>query len=327
MSKRTHLRGSKLLFEQANAICLGLLPIGDALFEIMDRLQEAGFAAWLPYHEFFESFAENPEELMVHRNCIVELAKNSLARLRSFRVDKEQRKQLYFSSFIQNLRDERDKVNGVSEGLLSSRFSWEEAAWRREIDPSQRRRVFASVSDKKAYDALWNGVNEMRRGCLKLEVTRHATGLSQAYAFDEDGRYAFLSAIVEREGALLGFNVDKVRSRVNSPVLWKRVTEHWGFFWTFEDPDATFLFSPSEGRFRPNLEIGSVALRAPEDAESGELFVIRYQGIIPGFYNAYLTYSTFDELETVVKAHFYLYGLIVPIIEKALKAGLRTDAA
>jgi hypothetical protein len=319
MSKGTTPPRPKLSFEQANAVCWGLLPIGNALFDIMNRLREAGFAAWLPFHEFFESFVENPEELEVHRNCVAELAKDSLARLRSFRVNEEQRGRLYFSPFIQNLRDERDKMNGVSDNELSSIYSWEEVAWRREIDPSQRRRVLASFNDKKMYDTLWNAASEMHRSRFKGEVTRHASGLSRAYAFDEEGRYAFLSAVMEREAAPFGFKVGKLRSRVNSPVFWKQVTEHWGFLWIFEDPDNIFFFNLFEGRFRPTLKIGNVALRHSENAESGELLTIRYQGIIPGFYNAYLTYLNLDELETIIKAHLCLYGLMAPILEKALK--------
>ena len=222
----------------------------------------------------------------MHRNCVVELAKNSLARLRTFRVDEEQRRQLYFSPFIQNLRDERDKANGVAEQELSKRYSWEQLAWRREIDPIQRRRVLASVNDKKGYDTLWCTVNDLQRKRLKQEATRHATGLSRAYTFDEDGRYALLSAVMEREAGPLGFSADKLRSRIYSPVFWKQVTESWGLLWTLEDPDGMFFHNSSEGHFRPALKIGNAALRDPEKVEAGELLSIRYQSIIPGFYNA-----------------------------------------
>ena len=39
-----------------NTICREFLPIGDAVFGYMERLQQAGFVAWVPYHEFIESF-------------------------------------------------------------------------------------------------------------------------------------------------------------------------------------------------------------------------------------------------------------------------------
>jgi hypothetical protein len=152
-----------------------------------------------------------------------------------------------------------------------------------------------------------------------------ATDLSRAYGFDRDGRYALLVAVMERDGAPLGFHFDISRSRVYYPIFWKQVTEHWGLYWTFEDPDDMLFWNPFEGRFRANLKIGSRALRYPDKAELGELLSIRYSGVIPGFYNAYMTFFGLDELETIIKAHLCLYGLMAPVIEKSLKAVLCAD--
>jgi hypothetical protein len=46
----------KLSFEQANALCRELVPIGDEALSYLARLMEAGFSAFLPRHEFIESF-------------------------------------------------------------------------------------------------------------------------------------------------------------------------------------------------------------------------------------------------------------------------------
>src|ERR671925_472813 len=96
----------KLSFEQANAICRSFVPIGDEIFNYMARLREAGFEAFLPRYEFIKSFAQSSDELDLHRPCQVEHAKEWLGRL-VMRMTDEELKHIYFSPFLQKLREER----------------------------------------------------------------------------------------------------------------------------------------------------------------------------------------------------------------------------
>src|SRR4051812_42070167 len=98
----------RLSFAQANAICREFLSVGDQVFETMKRLREANFKAFLPRHRFIESFAATPKELDLHRQCVVENAKELVACPWPMRVYDEDFKQLYFSPLLEQLREERD---------------------------------------------------------------------------------------------------------------------------------------------------------------------------------------------------------------------------
>src|SRR5579871_2215027 len=120
MAKGGHTR-PKLSFTQANAICREFLPIGDQVFDTMKRLREADFKAFLPRHRFIESFAATPKEVDIHRKCVVENAKERLAQPWPMRIYDQDFEQLYFSPFLQELRKERDQINGVPMEQLRTR--------------------------------------------------------------------------------------------------------------------------------------------------------------------------------------------------------------
>jgi len=68
----------KLSFNQANELCREFIPVADGVFNYTAELEKAGFKAFLPRHQFIESFAETDEELQIHRKCIIECAKEEL---------------------------------------------------------------------------------------------------------------------------------------------------------------------------------------------------------------------------------------------------------
>jgi hypothetical protein len=316
----------KLSFPQANAICREFLPIGDRVFDNMTRLQEAGFSAFLPRHHFIESFAANAEELEIHRRCVMENAKERLARPWPIRIYEEDFKQLYFSPFLQHLREELDKANGVPVNQLSTRYPGGESAWRREIDPCQRRLVQNSINDRELHEARFAGMVEDERRALEDEAERHASGLGKLpHTFDNKGRYAFFAAVMERDAACLGFHYDKAKSRPDYPIFSKAITEDWHLCWVIEEARA-FFCSPFEGRFAPYLELRGESLRGTlAKAESGEFLHFRYATAVSGFFNGYWKFFSLNDLERAIRAHLYLYSLLAPIIEggiaKVLKRG------
>jgi hypothetical protein len=308
----------RLSFDQANAVCREFLPAGDHVFDYMTRLREAGFEAFLPRHTYIESFAANPEELEIHRRCVAEMVKERLARPWPMRIYDEDFKQLYFSPYLQRLRAERDKSNGVPVDQLSSRYPLGESAWRREVDPCQRRLIQARQED--TYEARWTAMLELERRALEDEAARHATGLGKIpHTFDNKGRYVFFAAVMERDAAPLGFHFDKAKSRPHYPIFSKAITDDWHLCWAIEEARA-FFHSPLEGSFSPFLEIRGHNLRGTlAKAESGEFLHIRYAGVVPGFFNGYWKFFSLDQLETAIRAHLHLYSLMAPIIEGGIK--------
>lgn len=312
----------KLSFHQANTLCRKFVPIGEKVFQYMDQLEESGFAAFLPSSKFVDSFAENPEELALHRQCIIETAKERLGQPTPIRIYDEDFKQLYFSPFLQRLRAERDRVNGVPVRELGARYPGD-SAWRHEVDPCQRRLVQTAATQRDALEARRNAMCEEETRAFEREVAHHASGLGKARcAFDKRGRYGFFAAVMKRDAVRLGFVYDKSRSRANYPVFSKPMTGDWDLCWVLEE-SRPFLESPIQGRFVPFLEIRSRTLRGSlAKVESGEFLHIRYERIIYGFSTAYWRFRNLDELETVIKAHLCFYSLIAQTIESACQSVL-----
>ncbi|HXQ40472.1 MAG TPA: hypothetical protein VN821_04330, partial [Candidatus Udaeobacter sp.] len=158
---------------------------------------------------------------------------------------------------------------------------------------------------------------------VQKEAAYFATDLSKVHLPDRDGRYALFSAVMERDAACLGFRYDKRKSRPNFPVFSKTVAGEWDLCWAIEEPNM-FFWSPFEGRFMPHLQVRHRNLRgSASKAEACEYLQIRYAVVVPGFFNAYRTFRSSDELETMIKAHLCLYRLMAPIIERGLARVLR----
>jgi hypothetical protein len=313
----------RLSFEQANAICRSFVPVGDELFRYMARLREAGFEAFMPTHEFLESFAQSPDELDLHRRCLAEDAKERLG-VPLIRMSDEEVKCIYVSPFLQRLRDERDRVNGVPVRQLSSTYPGGQSVWRREVDPCRRKMIQTEINRRAVYEKQWTAVCNKKRRRLEIEASRYATDLARTQTFDRAGRYAFFSAVMERDSAGAGFRLDKRKSRPGYPIFSKAISDDWDLCWEIEDSQS-FFPSPFEGRFAPRLGIRHRELRGSlAKIQSGETLHIRYAGIIPGFFNGYWEFVDLAELETAIKAHLYFYSLMAPIIEEGLQRVLRT---
>jgi hypothetical protein len=124
----------KLCFEQADEICRHWVAAGDEVFGYLERLKAAGFEAFVPRRSYVESFAEGPEDLAIHRQCLVEMFKERLGQPTPILIFDEDLPNLYFSPFLQVLREQRDRENECTERQLSTRFGVGESVWRREID-------------------------------------------------------------------------------------------------------------------------------------------------------------------------------------------------
>jgi hypothetical protein len=327
-SRRTKSR-PKLSVEQATKICRALVAIGDEAFRYADRLNDAGYHAFSPRWKFTESYCATEAECELHRKCIIEEAKYSVGwpwPPLYFRWTEEERASLYSSPLFARLRAERDKVNGVPEDQLASRYP-DESGWRREIDPCRRRQTIAEINARSVYEERWISTLEEERRLLEQEVAEHSSNLARAHTFDEAGRYAFFAAVMERDATPLGFCYDKSKSRAGYPVFSKVITKDWDICWAIEEP-KTFFWSPFEGRCVPFLELRGRTLRGPIDSvQPGEFLRIRYANVVPGFFGAYRTFHGLDELETMIKAHLCLYGLMAPIIEGGLKEAFGEESA
>jgi hypothetical protein len=316
---------AKLSIEQVYALCGELIRICDGAYDYCEQLKASGFSAFQPYEAFFQSFAETPDGSDLHRRIHVEKAKETLGRpWPPLYIRPEYRRPLFKSRLLEELRAKRDAKNGVSENDLEKRYSRRESFWRRTIDPCDRRSALLEITDKELYDARWSAVFDSMSLQVQEEALHFATELSKIHTFDKDGRYALFRAVMEREAAPLGFCYDKRKSRPGFPIFSKAITDGWDLCWAIEEPDM-FFWNPFGGRFMPFLELRHRDLRGgvKDNAEPGEFLQLRYTAVVSGFFNAYRTFRGADELETMIKAHLSLYGLMAPSIESGIAKALK----
>jgi hypothetical protein len=305
-----------LTFDQANTICRNFLPIGEALFDYMDALRGAGFSAFAPLQEFTQSYCGFQSEIETHKRYLIESAKYLLGHPFPFPISDVEEQQLYRSPLLEELSRERDEGNGVPLSQLTDRYPDE--IWRLEVDPCQRRSARASVEDSLAYQARWRSAQEEQRRMFRTDIARHASSVEEVGLSDKQRRYAFFSNIMNQNALPLGFELDSKRSRTTYPVFSKQVGANWDLCWTIEEPKAFYL-NANEGRFTPYLQVRSRNLVGRIDSgETGEFLLIRHSRIVPGFFGAYGKFSDLGGLETMIKAHLFLYGLMAPTIERAL---------
>jgi hypothetical protein len=126
---------------------------------------------------------------------------------------------------------------------------------------------------------------------------------------------------MERDAAPIGFHIDERRSRPGAPVFSKEMDSNWDLCWTVDG--RSFCSSATEGRFDPNFGLVNKQFRdALSRAASGQFLRIQYSNVVPGFANGYWIFSNLDELETIVKAHVYLYTLMSSVVETGIKTVL-----
>ena len=319
MAKHENSSRPKLSADQVFMVCREFIPVGDLAYHYAEQLRVSGFDAFQPYEDFFRSFAKTPDEFDLHRQIRIERAKILLGNpWPPLNWLPEYRRPLFKSPLLEELRAKRDVENGVPETELAKRYPGGESLWRSEIDPCGRHSAYLEVTHREVYDARWAAAVEAMKLQVQKETRRFATNLSGTHTFDKDGRYALFTAVMERDAEPLGFHYDKRKSRSNFPVFSKAVAGDWDLCWAIEEPN---FFYPFEGHFEPYLEIRHRELRGSiRKGTAGEYLHIRYYtSVVPGFFNAYRTFRASDELETMIKAHLCLYGLMAPIIEGGMQ--------
>jgi len=309
-------QGAKLTSEQAIALCRAFATLPNLASNIEDRLGSINFSAWRPYCKFLESFGTE-EEVRIHRTCVIEEARTRLSTPYPWHLTDTERAQIYQSPFLDGLRVERDRANGVPEKDLSKRYDWGgERAWRREIDPCKRKQVYASVNHPDDYGAIWHEMLDEQRRWFESEVVVHATQISRRHTFDNAGRIALFKEAMAQYAGPLDFILDKRWSRPTCPVFSKKISANWNLALILDQPHMLTL-TPFEGHATLILILVRSDVKKLGKSQVGDGIAIRYSLVILWFGNAYWQFYCQDELETIVKAYVCLYGMVAPVIEAA----------
>jgi hypothetical protein len=309
---------SALSIEQINGLCAEFLSVRHHIFDYMNELRKAGFNAFAPFEDFVLSYAKSDEEVALHNRVIVEEPKMLLIGL-PWRLVRLTRTGPFYSEFIENLKARRDEENGVPQRELESRYPGDRTVWRLEFEPCRRHMAYFEATNPEAFEAQWKAVVEAGRLRVAEEATRFATRLSEAYDFTSGGRHGLFVAVMEQEAKNLGFFYDKERSSPTCPIFSNSVTPNWDLCLAIED-FLTFVLKPFVGHIDFCLEIRPRELPGGSRKGKAEEYLrIRFSRVVPGFFHAYWTFHNLAELETLIKAHLFLYRLMAPIIEGGMK--------
>jgi hypothetical protein len=335
-AQKLPIRGSEdtvtvITAREGDRLCRKWIPVGEAVFELAARLEQCGFAAFLPSLRFDEQFCEGSAENDLWRRCIVERAMQRLGRPAPLRKDFGEPASFYQSPLLAELERARDLDNGVRVGELPARYPGE--IWRRHAEPCARRQAQASMQRQPWFDEQAAAVVREKRAILSAEL--RARGVTPEVMHgqsgsDEEPRYqCFLdvsTAVLESHG----FKSDGRRSREFHPVLSKELTTEWDICWTPGDHQR-FAGILDKGYFTPTMELrhrSFVARINNDPKQQGRFLFVPYQDLIPGFSRAYWEFNSLALLEHCIRAHLEIYRIIGPRIEQGvLEWASNSDAA
>jgi hypothetical protein len=283
-----------------------LVRLGDSKKKLQQELEEAGFAAFLPYQEFIESFAKTSAEVDVHRSYAEESAKVALGHF----VGGEG---LYHSPLIAELVDAARTSPLLSDPLT---------AWipRIHLDPCVQNAMELKVRDNEEYQRRERVMLERREGRLRLEAQLHSTRLRDDYPsamFTKGARFAFAVAVLQRELAPLGFAPARQDASKGLAIVRKPTWDGWETVWALRDVEL-FFFNFSSGKWLPivAVEASRARSRTGDDLYAGVSGVVRYSALVEGFDTTYLSFQGLAELETAIVAHASLYRMLaIPVDE------------
>lgn len=297
-----------LSFDQKLGLAKALWPIGDRVHELADAMKAHGFSAFVPYGEWIESFARDPQELESHRQYQRAWAKYSLG-LALLEVDSDLYRDLGAPPPLRKRPAATREWDDYEHQLLL--LSDEEIHWHIEDDPCRAR-----IQN----DAEWAAsgrLNDERNGRLRAETVAHATELSKRYSMlmmIVRDRIAFSKAALNRELEPLGFRWDRRRSTFIAPVLSKRVAARWDLCFELI-PDRIFGDAGS-GFFDSRLSLRPNRDRATFDPSRH--LRIPYLSV-PGAFGVYSHFRSIAELDNIIQARTCLYSLMAPELEARLR--------
>src|SRR5580698_3044477 len=180
----------RLTYQEVAQILAEFRPIGDAIWQISNRLEAAGFSSFVPFAQFIESFG-TPEERAVHRRLHREAMKVRLGRPAHMR--RPESMPPVKSPYAEELDAAYRKSLGVPPESLVAAFGAREAIWRKELDPCRRAMVRLEVEQREIYQYRREAVDESIRERFQAEVPIHAEDFPRHDLSDEGARFDALN--------------------------------------------------------------------------------------------------------------------------------------
>lgn len=320
---------TSLSFEAQTELLSSLVPLGEGFVDRAEQMTAAGFASFEPLMTFQESFCSSPEDRTVHRRYMVELAKERLGNPPPYPHLRDEWASGYRSPFLTELRQARARAGNSFETYDKSK------PWLSELSPCRFAEMQLNYTDPAEYDRRKRPFLEEQRRLRFREVDVHATELSSRFGPEKSDRLRLCRAVVAETYGRYGFQHDVARSTSACLVFSKPMVSIWSLCWVV---DGTRLLRPIGTR--PQDQIGFLdiflELRDPEvkglsDNSRHQSRFLRipynYAAPVDGLEWGYSRYETLPELETLIRANSFVYGMLNEFLERELLRALEAQLA
>lgn len=287
--------GYALTNEQWRGIAIGLMAIADKRDLYARSMIDKGFMAFAPHHQLMESFAENDEQIAIHRRCEFESMKERFST-----PEPRMGSQPYWSPFLEEMRAQRDKNNGMSLSEVKSTLPLSEYLWRQHYDPCVQGFERACWKDPSIREskAVWSAVNAR----FAQEAKEKTTELTRARNFAERDQRSTFAALMQRYAGGLGFTADLKMSSARAPVFVKALKGDWSLMFVMRYHRYFFWDAPS-WTFPLELILAKRGKRKFKELQLGDGVTIDYPMAMDQFFaTCYKLFSTPEEMELTVRA-------------------------
>jgi hypothetical protein len=290
-----------------------LAPMGERFYEVADALEAAGFASFVPWLRFTESFCAS-SDVGLHRQCTVETAKELIGNPHGHTPLDTPRPGGYCSPLLERLRENRFRQTGITFATRDMR-----RPWLLELDPCRKARLLSEFTDRAIYDQKRAPVEALVAQARTAEIDQHGLRESKLFSFEPDDRLRLAMHLMSQELGPLGFALNKRLSSKRRPVFSKRVGPHHLITWLF---DSTPFLSPSTAELEIFCEVRSATERRVSVSERGSVILIPYQFVGPLSYvhaSCYRTAKTTQDLAVNLKAHLFVYAQVDTFVSQLVK--------
>lgn len=314
-----------------NRLLAPLAPLGEHYYSNAEEMHKAGFSACKTLLQFQESFCATREQRQLHREIVVEAAKESIGNAHFYWMSDET-PQGYLSPLLEKLRQER-----IARGeAFATRDPLK--PWLVEFDCCRRAEVELQYTRSIEYRARRSSYLDELRRLLVRDSEVHATALSlqlDPMTFEKPLRVKLCKEILAQVTRPYGFELDRQRSSRSAIVFSKSFVADWALSWII---DPANLFNPTGtrledqvGRLHLSLELRDASVKGllfDEAAHQGHCIPIAYEAVAPlasGGHRVYGTFCSPPELETALRAHLFFYAQIAAAVEDILASGLESE--
>jgi len=302
-----------------------LAPLGASFYARAERMKEVGLASFQTLMEFRESFCESAQERELHRNVVIEAAKERIGNFYPHPYLQDEPGPGYTSALLQRLRAERAARGNSFESYDRSK------RWLIELDPCRYRLIEMMFTRNDELKKRQRPYLEAHARLRQDEIARYATALSANVADSASVRRKLCAAVLAELLGPLGFQAAGKVATQRGALVEKPLAGGWCLLWSVDLPNlrkpAHAGSQDQTGWLDLNLDLAPCSNLAPSSDQTIGSAPLRigynYAAPIDRTDWDYGNFRSLPELETLLRAHAIVYAMMHEQIESALLTGLK----